>query len=69
MSTDKQNFALHCDAKNEGARKRLGIKGGFFWTEAKNFLLRFHAALLQWTMLATMKMTLKTRSRKFPRRE
>ncbi|MCZ8804480.1 exodeoxyribonuclease VIII [Escherichia albertii] len=35
MSTDKQNFALHCDAKNEGARKRLGIKGGFFWTEAK----------------------------------
>lgn len=35
MSSDKQNFALHCDAKNEGARKRLGIKGGFFWTEAK----------------------------------
>ncbi len=41
MSTDKQNFALHCDAKNEGARKRLGIKGGFFWTEAKTFCCGF----------------------------
>ncbi|EOV8133176.1 exodeoxyribonuclease VIII, partial [Escherichia coli] len=35
MSTDKENYALYCDAKNDKTRKRLGIKGGFFWTEAK----------------------------------
>ncbi|MEB5733094.1 exodeoxyribonuclease VIII [Escherichia coli] len=28
-------FALHCEAKNDKVRKRLGIKGGFFWTEAR----------------------------------
>ncbi|EGD7153454.1 TPA: exodeoxyribonuclease VIII [Shigella boydii] len=35
MSTDKEEFALYCEAKNDKVRKRLGIKGGFFWTEAK----------------------------------
>ncbi|ENB8560967.1 exodeoxyribonuclease VIII [Escherichia coli] len=35
MSADKQTFALHCEAKNDKVRKRLGIKGGFFWTEAR----------------------------------
>ncbi|EJB5505628.1 exodeoxyribonuclease VIII [Escherichia coli] len=35
MSTDKENYALYCDAKNDKTRKRPGIKGGFFWTEAK----------------------------------
>ncbi|HCL5063423.1 TPA: PD-(D/E)XK nuclease-like domain-containing protein [Salmonella enterica] len=35
MSNDKEDFALHCPVKNEDARKRLGIKAGFFWTTAK----------------------------------
>ncbi|EAW3102332.1 exodeoxyribonuclease VIII [Salmonella enterica] len=35
MSNDKEDFALHCPVKNEEARKRLGIKAGFFWTTAK----------------------------------
>ncbi|WP_134796381.1 exonuclease [Shigella boydii] len=28
-------FALYCEAKNVKVRKRLGIKGGFYWTTAK----------------------------------
>ncbi|HBD3679246.1 TPA: 3'-5' exoribonuclease [Escherichia coli] len=35
MSTDKEEFALYCEAKNGKVRKRLGIKGGFYWTTAK----------------------------------
>lgn len=35
MSDNKEDFALHCPVKNEEARKRLGIKAGFFWTTAK----------------------------------
>ncbi|EBD7720745.1 exonuclease VIII [Salmonella enterica] len=35
MSENKEDFALHCPVKNEEARKRLGIKAGFFWTTAK----------------------------------
>lgn len=35
MSTDKEEFALYCEAKNNKVRKRLGIKGGFYWTTAK----------------------------------
>ncbi|HFJ0015805.1 TPA: 3'-5' exoribonuclease [Shigella boydii] len=35
MSTDKEEFALYCEAKNVKVRKRLGIKGGFYWTTAK----------------------------------
>lgn len=35
MSKNKEDFALHCLVKNEEARKRLGIKAGFFWTTAK----------------------------------
>ncbi|EBN1927260.1 exodeoxyribonuclease VIII [Salmonella enterica] len=35
MSENKEDFALHCLVKNEEARKRLGIKAGFFWTTAK----------------------------------
>ncbi|MBB6974418.1 3'-5' exoribonuclease [Escherichia coli] len=35
MSTDKQDIALHYEAKNDKVRKRLGIKGGFYWTTAK----------------------------------
>ncbi|HAG0013176.1 TPA: DNA breaking-rejoining protein [Salmonella enterica] len=35
MSDNKEEFALHRAVKNEEARKRLGIKGGFFWTTAK----------------------------------
>ena len=35
MSTDKEEFALYCEAKNDKVRKRLGIKGGFYWTTAK----------------------------------
>ncbi|EAR0004073.1 DNA breaking-rejoining protein [Salmonella enterica subsp. diarizonae] len=35
MSNDKEDFALHCPVKNEEARKRLGIKAGFFWATAK----------------------------------
>lgn len=35
MSDKKEDFALHCPVKNEEARKRLGIKAGFFWTTAK----------------------------------
>ncbi|EHL2396047.1 3'-5' exoribonuclease, partial [Escherichia coli] len=34
-STDKEEFALYCEAKNDKVRKRLGIKGGFYWTTAK----------------------------------
>ncbi|HHR4973607.1 TPA: RecE family exodeoxyribonuclease [Salmonella enterica] len=35
MSENKEDFALHCLVKNAEARKRLGIKAGFFWTTAK----------------------------------
>ncbi|HHH4316777.1 TPA: 3'-5' exoribonuclease [Escherichia coli] len=35
MSTDKEEFALYCEAKNDKVRKRLGIKGGIYWTTAK----------------------------------
>ncbi|EJO0694183.1 3'-5' exoribonuclease [Escherichia coli] len=35
MSTDKEEFALYCEEKNDKVRKRLGIKGGFYWTTAK----------------------------------
>ncbi|EMH1258902.1 3'-5' exoribonuclease [Escherichia coli] len=35
MSSDKEEFALYCEAKNDKVRKRLGIKGGFYWTTAK----------------------------------
>ncbi|WP_374991055.1 exonuclease [Escherichia coli] len=35
MSTDKEEFALYFEAKNDKVRKRLGIKGGFYWTTAK----------------------------------
>ena len=35
MSTDKEEFALYCEAKNDKVRKHLGIKGGFYWTTAK----------------------------------
>ena len=35
MSTDKEEFALYCEAKNDKVRKRLGIKGGVYWTTAK----------------------------------
>ncbi|EFK6611513.1 TPA: 3'-5' exoribonuclease [Escherichia coli] len=35
MSTDKEEFALYCEAKNDKVRKRLGIKGVFYWTTAK----------------------------------
>ncbi len=35
MSTDKEEFALYREAKNDKVRKRLGIKGGFYWTTAK----------------------------------
>ncbi|EEZ9025350.1 exonuclease [Escherichia coli O136] len=35
MSTDKEEFALYCEAKNDKVRKRQGIKGGFYWTTAK----------------------------------
>ncbi|EHS5615935.1 3'-5' exoribonuclease [Escherichia coli] len=39
MSTDKEEFALYCEAKNDKVRKRLGIKGGFYWTTAKKLSL------------------------------
>ncbi|EKY5906558.1 3'-5' exoribonuclease [Escherichia coli] len=35
MSTDKEEIALYYEAKNDKVRKRLGIKGGFYWTTAK----------------------------------
>ncbi len=35
MSTDKEEYALYCEAKNDKVRKRLGIKTGFYWTTAK----------------------------------
>lgn len=35
MSTDKEEIALYCEAKNDKVRKRLGIKGGFYWRTAK----------------------------------
>lgn len=39
MSENKEDFALHCLVKNEEARKRLGIKAGFFWITAKKLSL------------------------------
>ncbi|EHV10444.1 exodeoxyribonuclease VIII domain protein [Escherichia coli DEC4C] len=59
MSTDKEEFALYCEAKNDKVRKRLGIKGGFYWTTAKNYLLPSPAALPQWMTTIMMKTTLK----------
>lgn len=35
MSADKQVYPLYYEAKNDKVRKRLGIKGSFFWTKAK----------------------------------
>ncbi|EOB9930681.1 RecE family exodeoxyribonuclease, partial [Escherichia coli] len=35
MSTDKEEFALYCEAKNDKVRKRFGIKGGFYWSTEK----------------------------------
>ncbi|EHM4464092.1 3'-5' exoribonuclease [Escherichia coli] len=35
MSTDKQVYPLYYEAKNDKVRKRLGIKGGFYWITAK----------------------------------
>ncbi|GCG41185.1 exonuclease VIII [Escherichia coli] len=35
MSTDKQVYPLYYEAKNDKVRKRLGIKGGFYWAETK----------------------------------
>lgn len=35
MSDKKEDFALYCPVKNEEARKRLGIKAGFFWVTVK----------------------------------
>ncbi|EFE9723682.1 exonuclease, partial [Escherichia coli] len=35
MSTDKEEIALYYEAKNDKVRKRLGIKGGFYWRTAK----------------------------------
>lgn len=35
MSTDKEEFALYCEAKNDKVRKRLGIKGGFTGLQQK----------------------------------
>ncbi|EEQ4716485.1 exodeoxyribonuclease VIII [Escherichia coli] len=35
MSADKQVYPLYYEAKNDKVRKRLGIKGGFYWAEAK----------------------------------
>ena len=38
MSTDKQVYPLYYEAKNDKVRKRLGIKGGFYWAEAKKII-------------------------------
>ncbi|HAI0269521.1 TPA: exonuclease [Escherichia coli] len=35
MSTDKEEIALYYEAKNDKVRKRLRIKGGFYWRTAK----------------------------------
>ncbi|EEQ8883633.1 exonuclease [Escherichia coli] len=35
MSTDKEEIALYYEAKNDKVRKRLGIKGSFYWRTAK----------------------------------
>ncbi len=35
MNTDKEEIALYYEAKNDKVRKRLGIKGGFYWRTAK----------------------------------
>ncbi|EJK8002093.1 3'-5' exoribonuclease [Escherichia coli] len=35
MSTDKEEIALYYEAQNDKVRKRLGIKGGFYWRTAK----------------------------------
>ncbi len=35
MSTDKEEFAIYCEARNDKIRKHLGIKGGFYWSTEK----------------------------------
>ncbi|EDQ7407956.1 PD-(D/E)XK nuclease-like domain-containing protein [Salmonella enterica subsp. diarizonae serovar 16:z10:e,n,x,z15] len=35
MSENKEVFPLHVEAKNKEARKRTGVKAGFFWITAK----------------------------------
>lgn len=35
MSADKEEIALYYEAKNDKVRKRLGVKGGFYWRTAK----------------------------------
>ncbi len=65
MSTDKEEIALYYEAKNDKVRKRLGIKGGFYWRTAKNYRLQYHGVLSQWTMLDLTKRISKTCSREF----
>ena len=42
MSTDKQVYPLYYEAKNDKVRKRLGIKGGFYWAEAKKLSIAIY---------------------------
>ncbi|EMY1527575.1 PD-(D/E)XK nuclease-like domain-containing protein [Salmonella enterica subsp. enterica serovar Wedding] len=35
MSENKEVFPLHVEAKNKEARKRIGVKAGFYWITAK----------------------------------
>lgn len=66
MSTDKEEFALYCEAKNDKVRKRTGIKGGFTGLQQK-LSVAISAALPQWMTTIMMKTTLKTRPRQFAR--
>lgn len=70
MSADKQTFALHCEAKNDKVRKRLDIKGGFFWTEARKLSVAVSRCIAAMDDAGYDEDDFKkTRSRKFPRRE
>ncbi|EHX13945.1 putative phage exodeoxyribonuclease VIII [Escherichia coli DEC11E] len=62
MNADKEEIALYYEAKNDKVRKRLGIKGGFYWRTAKNYRLQYHVVLLQWTMPDLTKRILKNPS-------
>ncbi|UMR98437.1 exonuclease [Escherichia coli] len=46
MSTDKKQIALYYEAKNDKVRKRLGIKGGFFWKEAKKLSVAVSGSII-----------------------
>ncbi|MDX1858289.1 exodeoxyribonuclease VIII [Escherichia coli] len=59
MSTDKEEFALYCEAKMTKSENVWELKVVFTGLQQKNYLLPSPAALPQWMTTIMMKTTLK----------